>query len=362
MGNPFTPTFGIEPMFMAGRSRLIDDIVAGLANRPGDPNRSTLFVGPRGSGKTVLLSKVVEAAAANGWVAAQVTTGPDMGERLLELVRRAGQEFLAPSAKSRVTGVSVSGLGLTREVSQAQTTWGYRFSELVEQLNQRSVGLLVAVDEVNADSPDMVALAIEYQRLVGLHADVALVMAGLPGKVSQLLQTDSISFLRRSFRRPLGSVTLHDAAEAIGLTLEASGREIEPAALEVVAAASEGYPFLIQLVGYHLWRLAPATGAIAVKTAEMAKAAAEAEMDQMILETTIRELSKKDLAFLVAMARDEEDSSMGDIAARLSASPSLAGKYRRRLMEQGLIAATRRGVVHFELPMLRRYIVAHHLG
>ncbi|MDR3106675.1 MAG: ATP-binding protein [Bifidobacteriaceae bacterium] len=76
MGNPFTPTFGSEPLFLVGRDRMINDVIEGLGNRPGDPNRSTLFVGPRGSGKTVLLAKIAEAAQVNGWVAARVTASP----------------------------------------------------------------------------------------------------------------------------------------------------------------------------------------------------------------------------------------------------------------------------------------------
>ena len=67
--NPFTPTFGSMPYALAGRVELIDDVIGGLANRPGDPNRSTIFIGPRGSGKTVLLRTIAEEASAQGWSA-----------------------------------------------------------------------------------------------------------------------------------------------------------------------------------------------------------------------------------------------------------------------------------------------------
>ncbi|MDR1188591.1 MAG: ATP-binding protein [Bifidobacteriaceae bacterium] len=359
MGNPFTPTFGSQPLFLAGRHQVIDDVLEGLDNRPGDPNRSTLFVGPRGSGKTVLLARVSEAAQRAGWVAARVTATPGMSERLLEQIRRAGAEFLGPVAKSRLTSLNVSGVGFSREVETATATWGYRFTELVEKLNSQGVGVLVAVDEVNVDTPDMIGLATEYQQMVTDRRDVALLMAGLPGKVGQMLRSDTVSFLRRAFRRQLGAVTIQDAAEAIERTLLATDRRIEPVALNMAAATSEGYPFLIQLVGYHLWRSAREDAAIGVRDAERASLAAQADMDRMILDNTIHELSKKDLAFLVAMTEDGDESSMGDIAKRMGASPSLAGKYRRRLMDQGLIADSGYGRVRFELPMLRRYAAAN---
>jgi hypothetical protein len=56
--NPFTPTFGSIPLHLAGRERLISDVLNGLKNDPGDPNRATIHIGARGSGKTVLLTKI----------------------------------------------------------------------------------------------------------------------------------------------------------------------------------------------------------------------------------------------------------------------------------------------------------------
>jgi DNA replication protein DnaC len=60
--NPFTPTFGSIPPLFAGRERMIEDVVTGLDNAPGDPNRSTIFIGARGTGKTALLAKIAEEA------------------------------------------------------------------------------------------------------------------------------------------------------------------------------------------------------------------------------------------------------------------------------------------------------------
>ncbi len=54
--NPFTPTFGSVPPFLAGREHILRDINRGFINGPGDPNLSTIFTGARGTGKTALLS------------------------------------------------------------------------------------------------------------------------------------------------------------------------------------------------------------------------------------------------------------------------------------------------------------------
>ena len=48
--NPFTPTFGSIPPFLAGREHILRDINRGFINGPGDPNLSTIFTGARGNG------------------------------------------------------------------------------------------------------------------------------------------------------------------------------------------------------------------------------------------------------------------------------------------------------------------------
>ena len=55
--NPFTPVFGKVPPYMAGRQPLIDAVVDAFEHGgTGNPNLSSIFVGPRGTGKTALLS------------------------------------------------------------------------------------------------------------------------------------------------------------------------------------------------------------------------------------------------------------------------------------------------------------------
>jgi len=358
-GNPFTPSFGSEPLVLAGRSRIIEDVLDGLDNRPGDPNRSSLFVGPRGSGKTVLLARIANEAAQHGWVAARVTAAPGMPDRLLEQIREAGAEYLPTPPRSRITGVTIQGSGVTREPVTPPSTWGKQLSDLVHELNDKSVGLLITVDEVSATTPGMIELATEFQQLVTDKHDVALLMAGLPGKVSRLLRDDFASFLRRAFLHRLDAVTIPEAELALRDTIVLSGRQIAPDALALAAAATEGYPFLIQLIGYHLWRQSPGSHELNLTDAKQAVELAQGDMDRMILDTTLQELSPKDLLFLRAMARDDGESSMRDVATRMHATPNLAGKYRTRLLEQGLIAEAGYGRVRFELPWLRRYLLEH---
>ena len=76
--NPFTPTFGVVPAFMAGREDITSELLAALEEGVGNPNLTTIISGARGTGKTALLTYLSDAAQAQGWVSVNVSALPGM--------------------------------------------------------------------------------------------------------------------------------------------------------------------------------------------------------------------------------------------------------------------------------------------
>jgi len=70
-------------------------------------------------------------------------------------------------------------------------------------LNEQNVGLLITIDELDAKIDELRTIISTFQHFVREHRDVAIIMAGLPSKVSILLRNDSISFIRRAFELPM---------------------------------------------------------------------------------------------------------------------------------------------------------------
>lgn len=65
--NPFIPSFGVSPLVLAGRDDALETIRhVSLNLARADYSRSTLVLGQRGVGKTVLLNQVEDVAAAAG--------------------------------------------------------------------------------------------------------------------------------------------------------------------------------------------------------------------------------------------------------------------------------------------------------
>ena len=356
LSNPFTPTFGRVPYALAGRDELIDDVMEGLANQPGDPNRSTIFIGPRGSGKTVLLRSISQEASRMGWVCVSVSARKGMLDKIVGRAHVNAHHLLVEQSKSSVSSIQVGPVALGREVKREEVPWWLDIQNMVEQLNEQGIGLLVTIDEIDPTCEELIDFIDTYQHFVSEERDVALLMAGLPGQVSALLQDKNVSFIRRAFQRHLRPIDRYDVEEAIYETLASKGKAIDNDALAVAVEAAHGLAFAVQLVGYYLWRVCGADETIDVRDAEEAASISRRELVNSIVEPTLSELTQRELEYVTAMAQDAGPSSTSDVAARMGISMTNASNLRRRLITYGIIVDRRMGVVDFELPLMREYL------
>lgn len=355
--NPFTPTFGRVPYALAGRDELIDDVMEGLANQPGDPNRSTIFIGPRGSGKTVLLRSIAHEASRAGWVCVAVSARKGMYQEICDGVRMTASHLLSERTRSTLTAIQVGPLGVQREVQHEEMiSRRFQLQDVIEELNERGIGFLVTIDEIDPSCEELIDFIDTYQHFVTEERDVALLMAGLPGQVSALLQDKSVSFIRRAFQRHLRPIGRYDVEEVICETLASKGKTIDDDALAVAVDVTHGLAFAVQLVGYYLWRVSGSNTNIDLPASERAARISRNELVNSIVEPKLSELTQRELEYVTAMAQDEGPSSTSDVAARMGISMTNASNLRRRLITYGIIVDKRMGVVDFDLPIMREYL------
>lgn len=355
--NPFTPGFGQIPPFLAGREYMVRDVASALRSNSHDPNLTTLYVGARGSGKTTLLNLVANDALSCGWICAQVSAIPGMLEDILITSQRALRALAGTKSDAQLTSVGVAGVSLGWErAREGRSNWRSEIYDLLDALEPLGSGLLITVDEVQADFDELIQLASVYQHLVGERRRVALLMAGPPYQVSRILNDKSISFLRRATRHNLGRIDDLAIFDAVENTVLSSGRSIEGEALNLAVDAIDGSPYMMQLVGYRMWDVRPDSPTIEVDDVRRGARQATIELRERVLETTWYELSDGDIRFMAAMLGDGNASRMSDVAGRLGVSAGYAAQYRRRLMEAGVIGQRSRGVVGFDLPGWREFL------
>lgn len=364
MANPFKPTAGADPPLLVGRGDLIDEFLESIEDGPGAPLRLAFFTGPRGVGKTVLLNALGELVqGSRQWLVIHETATEGFLERLTASAVRA----LGQPSKRYITGVSLpsvmgtggGGVDLSAPSGQAVDDYRQAMGQLLDVCEPRGTGVLITLDEVHADrSAELVQFAAAHQHLIRESREVALAMAGLPAAVDDLLAEAQITFLRRAERRDLGDVPLEDVAAAFRDTIEANGRSIADEALDRITAATGGYPFMIQLVGYQVWRKATSDH-IDINAANVGVEQARTRLGSLVHAPALRDLSDVDRTFLASMASDDGPSKVSNLARRMQKEPGYVGVYRARLLAAGVIRSVRFGEVDFAIPYLRDYLRDH---
>ena len=237
-----------------------------------------------------------------------------------------------------------------------KTNWRYRMTDMLDELKKNDTGLVVTVDEIDPSLDELVELAAVFQHFVLEGYKVSLLMAGLTHNVSTLLGNKTVSFLRRAQHYKLGRIKDYDVKDALWRTVGENGREIADEALDLAVKGIDGFPFLMQLVGYRSWDVSDEARVISENDVARGIDLAKAELEDRILDATYRELSPEDIRFLAAMSEDEKDSKVSDLVKRLDRSPAQVSQYRRRLIDAGIIGERTRGVIGFDLPYFKEFL------
>lgn len=368
MANPFTPSFGVTPPLLVGRDDALDDFRIALDGGPGDPGRAILLTGVRGAGKTVLLNAFEDEAYRRGWLVISETARPGVvpemtATRLPELLASATGD----TTMSTVTGVNLTtagfGGGVTRQRQDrypVTPSLRSQLTQLADIQGGQGAGVLLSLDEVHREATqDLRAIAQTVQHLFREGRQLAFAAAGLPSAVEDVLNDAVVTFLRRAERFTLGSVSAQEVALALRAPIEDSGREVTDEAIATAIAGTQGYPFLVQLVGYHMWAADPGSETIDAGQARVGVERAVRRVGRLVHEPALGGLSAVDRSFLAAMSLDDEPSRMADIAQRLGVTGTYASQYRLRLISAELIVPAGHGRVSFALPYLRDYLREH---
>ena len=355
----FSPSFGNRPSFLVGREQLLDQLEQGLQSRPGSRERAVVILGQRGSGKTVLLWELADRMRKQGFAVANPTIVSDgMLERILEKLEDDCQ--LSADGKLHLSGGSVGALGFSADIQlerDAATTKSpqQRLVQLCRQLTAKDRGALILIDELQASSPEVRHLIGTYQEMVGERLNVSLVMAGLPGAVSTTLNDRVLTFLNRARKITLPPLEQGEVDAFFKRSFDSLGIAIASDLRRDAAAYTAGSPYLLQLVGHYTCLYAE-NGKVSEESLAEALRTSGDDFQSDVCATTLAALSERDVNFLEAMAVLGDPAPIAAIAEAMGATVDYAQKYRRRLIEGGVIKSAGRGKVAFDVPFLAEHL------
>ncbi|GAA1173705.1 AAA family ATPase [Ornithinimicrobium humiphilum] len=362
--NPFRPSFGVSPRVLAGREDLLSDFDVALDEGPGSPLRSLLVSGARGMGKTVVLNELEDIARTRGWLVVRLPEGDDLlGELESSTIPALLAEHDATAVRRRVTGGGIGPVGsITTEVDDrypVRHSLAQLLGRLLDLLAEHETGLLFTLDEVQAARPDVVGrFAATYQHLVRDDREVAFAAAGLPTGIDSLLRQAGTTFLRRAERIHLATLTDDDVRTAARATVVDAGRTIGEPALDRYVEVVHGYPYLLQLVGYHAWRVDPQREEITADDVERTLPLVIERMGRLVHAPAIGPLPEGQRRYLRAMAVDDGPASTRTVAERMGVPMQQQNVYRARLIDRELVQPAGHGYVDFTLPYLREHLRA----
>lgn len=372
MPNPFKPTAGKMPPILIGRQSIIDDFKEGLENGAGAPGRLMLITGQRRYGKTVMLTELGRVAKAAGWEVISETASEGMCDRLASALVRPGMKLRGVNVQPSigVPGILNASLGgASFSVDQVALT-------LREVVNQRLAkmprgkGIVFTIDEAQAASmADMVALATTIQHVIrdedmrdvsdsDKHG-VAFVFAALPSLMDELLHERVLTFLRRSVQHDLGLVAYPDVRSAYIEVVREGGLAIDSEVAELAAEASDGYPYMIQLVGYYMWRAAEVRGSKEIEEADVIQGKKDALvlLDDAVCAPLFDGLTAAQKLFVKAVAKEApQPAKVSEIANRAHRSASWVSKYRASLIKERVVESAGYGLVRLSASHLAEYV------
>lgn len=342
---PYNPGYGIDPPVLAGREDLLAETMRALETGPRHAYFGRGIVGDRGVGKTVLLNELERRVDRElGWsiVTHQATPGSTfvqpLVERLMESVGSTGKKSEA---------IAEPAIALERILRSVGTF-----------AREHNSGVLITIDEAQVikKTPDLAALGASLQLVVKRsQLPVSVILAGLPS-------------LRQSFR---GVGTFLERLDVVGLaylSAEATYRALaQPAAdegvtfdadaIDFLTEESDGYPYLVQLLGFHTWKAAPDGRRISLAAARDGAARATEKMDATF-QARWDALSDLERRYVAAVANGGIGrASSADVHAALGRKAGQLSTTRQALIsDHGLVRSAGRGELEVSLPRFAPWV------
>jgi hypothetical protein len=212
------------------------------------------------------------------------------------------------------------------------------------------------IDEVQYLSQgELSALIVAIHRVTQKKLPIMFFGAGLPQIAA--LAGDAKSYAERLFSfPPVGPLDRAAAITAIRQPIRDEGEAISNAALGMIVARTEGYPYFLQEWGYHAWNIADASP-ISIDDIDKASIAALRRLDEGFFRVRFDRLTPKEREYVLAMARlGKGPYRSSDVADQLGERVQALGPRRAKIINKGMIYSPAHGDIDFTVPMFEDYL------
>ncbi|MDH3668476.1 MAG: ATP-binding protein [Paracoccaceae bacterium] len=378
--NPFAPGAGSQPPQLAGRDHIIEDAETALQRVLRRRHaRSQILLGLRGTGKTVLLNKIEQAAEHHNHLTSFIEAPEDnaladlLYPRIHQVLRRLSSVEAARSTAYRAMralrafagafritmgdfSISVDPEDGTADSGNLEYDLTDLFLRVGEAARDARRGWILLIDEVQYLSEDeLSALIVAIHRVSQKQLPILFFGAGLPQIAA--LSGNAKSYAERLFTFPtIGPLDRDAATAAIKRPIEAEGERIAKNALNLIIDRTKGYPYFLQEWGYQAWNAAKASPIKVADVEEAAKAALR-RLDEGFFRVRFDRLTPKERDYVLAMAKlGAGPYRSAEVAEALGETVQALGPRRAKIIHKGMIYSPSHGDIDFTVPMFDDFL------
>lgn len=344
MNNPFTLMFGKEPKTLIPNSGQFDGIKETFLSDSATSD-AQLITGVRGSGKTVMLTRLSKYfSALKDWIVVELNPETDMLEYLASSVYDQANmkfRFLKKEFSFSFQGLSIS-LSGEKPVSNIVTL----LEQMFEVIKKKGKKVLICIDDIS-NNQNVKTFVQQYQIFVRKDYPLYLLMTGLYENVRSLQNEKSLTFLYRAPSTNIGSLNLMEIADSFEETLKVSREEAVK-----MAKLTNGYAFAYQVLGFVVFESGK------TKLDENILKQFDYKLREYVYEKIYFDLPENEKKIVNALA-DLESGKIASVLMKLNLSRESISQYRDKLLKKGVITKSGWGEVSFALPRFKEFILAN---
>lgn len=373
--NPYTPGAGVMPGYLAGRDEVIQegkDSIYSLMH--GYPRQPIIYYGLRGVGKTVLLTALREYAIQEG----VLTFHFEIQEKVSlinDIILSANQTLSKISKVEKIKNIfevaknSLQSFALTYTTGENSISveMNKKLGEMMLQSNlvelllnlgrlakESKNTIIYFIDEIQyAKQNELEALITAQHRINQERLPITIIAAGLPKILVNM--TESKTYAERMFAFvEISSLEYKDAKNAIVNPGKPFDITYTEEALKEIYKITEGYPYFIQQFCY---LISKKYKEIDLNIVNEMKSVFFKELDKSFFKVRFDKCTPKEKEFMFAMVScGELPCTVANVAHIMNKELKSVSPIRARLINKGLIYATRHGEIDFTVPKFDEFL------
>lgn len=341
--NPFSLTFGVEPLNLISRLNESEKIISEFESD--DPSNYTYIItGLRGTGKTVLLSSISNYfIKKDDWIVIDPGTKKNLLENIAsELYDKANLKklFLKKEFSFSFHGISFSIEGTTPVVSLNTI-----IKKMLDVLQKKNIKVLIAIDEI-VNNEDVKSFIEIYQTLIRNNYKIRLLMTGLYDNISKLQEDKSLTFLYRAPKLYLEPLNMPAIASSYRKLLN-----VDTNVSVSLAKLTNGYAYAYQVLGYLLYESneKDINEDLLLKYDQYLK---EYSYDKIFSELSPTEQQ------IIKLFNTNESVKISEIKNKLGdVTDQYFNVYRDKLIKKGVLISPAYGYLKFTLPRFNEFLL-----